>query len=340
MSTFGQSISIIDLFMNRTASPSPDFFSSQVSQAQRFYLNLHLPRTTPLAVVCGGVEHCAPDYAIRRATFPFYSIEYVASGEGWLELGKHRLELHPGTVFSYGPGIRQHIISHPQKPLVKYFVDFDGTRSKRWLRQVKLAVGRAAQIYPPAEIQPLFDELIRHGRRATRHAPELCRHLLECLGLELLEARASLRGTDSTAFATYQNCRRFIEENFPHLRTLEQAALGCQVNPAYLCRLFRRFDHQSPYQFLTRLKMDAAAGRLQQPGARVKNVAADLGFTNPFHFSRVFKSVFAVAPESFRRLRCTLDNSAAEIKIPAYGKTDIARSRRRHGQPLRRTQTN
>jgi AraC-like DNA-binding protein len=75
------------------------------------------------------------------------------------------------------------------------------------------------------------------------------------------------------------------------------------VDTAYLCRLFRRFDHQSPYQFLTRLKMNAAAGQLQQPGALVKNVAADLGFANPFHFSRVFKSVFAVAPETFRRLR-------------------------------------
>jgi AraC-like DNA-binding protein len=49
--------------------------------------------------------------------------------------------------------------------------------------------------------------------------------------------------------------------------------------------------------------MNAAAGQLAQPGALVKNVAADLGFTNPFHFSRVFKSVFAVSPESFRQLR-------------------------------------
>jgi AraC-like DNA-binding protein len=49
--------------------------------------------------------------------------------------------------------------------------------------------------------------------------------------------------------------------------------------------------------------MNAAAGQLHLPGALVKNVASDLGFTNPFHFSRVFKSVFAVSPESFRKMR-------------------------------------
>ncbi len=52
-----------------------------------------------------------------------------------------------------------------------------------------------------------------------------------------------------------------------------------------------------------RLKMNDAASLLTQPGALVKNVASDLGFANPFHFSRLFKSVFAVSPEMFRSMR-------------------------------------
>ena len=75
------------------------------------------------------------------------------------------------------------------------------------------------------------------------------------------------------------------------------------MNPPYLCRLFRRYDQQTPYQYLMRLKMNAAAERLQDPGALVKQVAAELGFGDPFHFSRVFKSIFGLSPEAFRRLR-------------------------------------
>jgi AraC-like DNA-binding protein len=52
-----------------------------------------------------------------------------------------------------------------------------------------------------------------------------------------------------------------------------------------------------------RLKMNAAAAQLHQPGTLVKNVAAELGFANPFHFSRTFKSVFGIPPESFRKMR-------------------------------------
>lgn len=289
--------------MKRKAADGPDFFSAQVSQAWRFYLNLQPPRGTKLAVVCGGVEHCAPDYEIRRETFPFFSIEYVARGEGRLKLDGRSHRLHPGITFAYGPGIPQHITSNPQKPLVKYFVDFAGTQSAQWIQRSGLAPGRVSQVYPPNEIQPLFDELIRNGQRGTRHTPDLCRQLLGCLGVKLLEARAPFKSTDSLAFATYQKCRQFVQEHFHRVRTLEQIARECHVDTAYLCRLFRRFDQQSPYQFLTRLKMNAAAAQLQQPGSLVKNVAADLGFANPFHFSRVFKSVFAIAPEMFRKLR-------------------------------------
>jgi AraC-like DNA-binding protein len=289
--------------MKETPEPSPDFFSPQVSQARRFYLNLNPPRGTRLAVVCAGVEQCAPDYQIQRDSFPFHSIEYVAHGCGKLKLGRHRFELQPGSVFSYAPGVAQRITCDPQKPLLKYFVDFSGTQSTQYLRGCKLPAGRAAQVFPPTEIQPLFDELIRSGQRGTRHAPELCRHLLECLGVKLLEARAPLKGGDSLAFATYQKCCEHIRLHFRRLRTLEQTARDCHVDAAYVCRLFRRFDHQSPYQLLMRLKMSAAAEQLARPDALVKNVAADLGFANPFHFSRVFKSVFAVAPQLFRKIR-------------------------------------
>jgi AraC-like DNA-binding protein len=289
--------------MKKPTASSPDFFSTQVSSARRFYLNLQPPRNTRLAVVCGGVEHCAPEYEIQRDTFPFYSLEYVARGEGRLKLGRRNHELKPGAIFAYGPGIRQHITASPQKPLVKYFVDFAGNQSNQWLRHCRLPPGKMTQVFPPGELQPLFDELIRSGQRGTRHTPELCRQLLDCIGLTLLESCAPLKGTESPAFATYQACRQLIHEHFRRLRTLEQAAKECHVNTAYLCRLFRRYDHQSPYLLLTRLKMNVAAEQLRERGALVKNVAADLGFANPFHFSRVFKSVFAVSPEAFRRLR-------------------------------------
>lgn len=282
---------------------APAFFSADVAQARRFYLDLHPPARRPLAVVCGGLEHCTPDYEILRHTFPFYSIEYVVRGGGEVKLKGRVFSLQPGSLFSYGPGVSQHIRGDDASPLVKYFVDFAGQNALELLRSCGLAPGHASEMFPANALQPLFDELIQAGLQAHRDNAVLCVKLLECLALRIGGARAPLAGAETLAFATYRQCRLHIEKHSLRLRTLAQIAEECHVNNAYLCRLFRRYDRQSPYQYLLRLKMNHAAERLQAPGALVKQVAEEAGFTDPFHFSRVFTAVFGISPANFRRLR-------------------------------------
>jgi AraC-like DNA-binding protein len=287
----------------KPAATAPAFFSPQVSAARRFYLNLHPPRRAALAVVSGGCEHCTPDYEIHRATFAFYSIEYCVRGAGSLKLNNRRHELRPGAIFSYGPKVRQDITASPADPPVKYFVDFAGTKSKRLLGQCGLPPGTVSQVFPPNEIQNLFDELIRCGQRGSPRSADLCGKLLECLALKISESHAPRDGIENHSFTTYQECRRHIENNFARLKTLRQIAQECHVDGAYLCRLFQKFDHQTPYQFLLRLKMNLAAEWLQQPGVMVKQVAERAGFGDQFHFSRAFKGVFGLSPDAFRRMR-------------------------------------
>ncbi len=295
--------------MKRTAqnqpvlATAPEFFSPDVSKARRFYLNLTPPAKTRLTVVCGGCEHCTPDYAIHRKTFPFYSIEYVARGGGTVKLQGRAHRLQPGRVFAYGPGIKQDIAGDPAEPLVKYFLDFAGREAKALLQTCGLAPGRVAQVHPPSTLQAVFDELIDCGLRGRRHHAALCAKLLECLVLKIADARSPAEDIETMAFATYEQSQRHIQQHFGRLRTLGQIADECHVNSAYLCRLFQRYGHQSPYQYLVRLKMNLAADLLQQPGAMVKGVAAHAGFSDPFHFSRAFKSVFGLSPDAFRRLR-------------------------------------
>jgi len=49
--------------------------------------------------------------------------------------------------------------------------------------------------------------------------------------------------------------------------------------------------------------MNLATERLQNPATLVKQVAAELGFADVYHFSRVFKKMLGVSPQGFRRLR-------------------------------------
>lgn len=280
----------------------PVFFSAQIATARRFYLDLQPPDSTALAVVCGGCEHCAPDYAIHRAHFPYWAIEFVAQGRGRLHLGRKSWDLLPGALFAYGPGVSQRIISDDRAPLVKYFVDFTGRQAPALLEEYGPPPGGVCQTAAPSEVMEIFDALIRNGLRETPFTARISRVLLEHLALKIGETKVAYGAAATAAFATYQRCKHYLEEHWAALNTLADAARACHVAPAYLCRLFQRYDHQSPYQFLLHRKMQHAAARLQTTNDTIKQVADALGFSDPFHFSRVFKSVLGVSPSRFVQL--------------------------------------
>ena len=284
-------------------SPDPAFFSTQISHARRFYLDPSPRPSAALAVVSGGVEHCRPDYHMQRPGFAYLSIEFVAAGEGSISLKGKSRRLSAGDIFAYGPRIPQDIHSDPQRPLIKYFVDFTGRKARTLLNPPGPAPGKLVQTSHPHDIRRLFDELIDAGLRSTPFRTDICAAILQHLLLRIAETSVPPGTASTAAFETYQRCHQFIQNHYLELRGLAEIAARCRLDASYLCRLFDRFDYESPYQYLTRLKMIYAAEQLQMPGTLVKQVAGKLGFMDPFNFSRTFTRVLGLSPNKFVQLR-------------------------------------
>jgi AraC-like DNA-binding protein/quercetin dioxygenase-like cupin family protein len=293
----------MELLMGSDDKREPDFFSSQVLEANRFYLNTQSQKNQKLIVVCGGREHCQPGYRIDRSNFPFYSIEFVARGKGTVILGDKKNTLFAGKVFSYGPDIAHIMTNETEMPLVKYFVDFTGPDASKMLRKFGPAPGNTTQVSSPEVIIRIFEDLIKNGQNGSSYTPLLCTAILQQLILKIAETSIIENTRKSAAFYTYQKSREIIQKNCLTLRSLGKIAEECNIDNAYLCRLFKRFDNQSPYQYLMQMKMNLAAKRLQSPDSSVKEVAQEFGFSDPFNFSRVFKRIFGISPGTFKNLR-------------------------------------
>lgn len=284
----------------------PDFFSRQITEARRFFLQINPPWTDSLAVVCGGNEHCTPDYHVARSDFPYYAVEFVARGEGSLQLGADTGTRHPlmtGAVFVYGPDIPHDIQCSAERPMEKYFLTFAGTEARKRMLAAVPRPGAIVQSSAPEHILRLFEDLIDAGRRETPYRARICRAIMEHLLLRIAESAVPLGTIGTDAFETFQRCRAWIEANYRQIVSLSEIAARCQVDPAYICRLFKRYAHQSPWQYVLRLKMRDAAQRLQSHDVRVSQVAYEFGFADPFQFSRTFRRVFGISPRQFVQLQ-------------------------------------
>ncbi len=275
------------------------FISKQVTSGEYYYLNLTPKKNSREAVVCGGREQCTPSYRIERNRFKYHSIEFVSSGRGTLTLHGKSYPLRPGAIYYYGPDVKHIIETDPESPLLKHFVDFVGSDLLGLIHTTVLSKKHPLYVSKPFRVRSIFETLIQTGNTESRNRDALCALLLRQLILFADEYAIDQKTAFSPAWQTYLRCRQHIERNFLEIETVHDAASKCFVDQAYLSRLFKRFTDETPLHLLTRLKMGRAADLLSNRNLLVKQVAEELGFADPYHFSRVFKRVYGIPPETF-----------------------------------------
>lgn len=281
---------------NLGRTSAEELLSKQVSGTRYFVLNLAPARgARTLEVTLGGRERCNPDYEIRRRGYAYHGIEYVAEGAGRVELDGEGHELRPGSVFAYGPATRCVIRTVPEQPMLKYFVCAAGAGVARRLTRAGVGPGKARVLSAHAEVRGVVEDLVREGQRTSGLAKEICAQLFELLLLKVQDATgATILG--DPARENFQRCKALIDAEAERLQTLGEIAAAAGLEESSVCRLFRRYQDTSPYQYLLRRKMNMAAAFLAEGRGRVKEAARRVGFADPYHFSRCFKAVHGVPP--------------------------------------------
>ncbi len=270
--------------------------SKQVTGTRYFFLNLASEAgARRVAVALGGRERCNPDYEIRRGGYSYYGLEYVAEGAGSLELDGVAHDLRPGCVFAYAPTTRCVMRTDAERPMLKYFVSVSGTDAGRRLRKAGVGPGAARLLASHAEIRSVVEDLVREGQRTGGLAKSICAQLFELLLLKIEDAALALAPGDP-AEANFLRCKALIDAEAERLTTLREIAAAAGLEESSVCRLFRRYQDTSPYQYLLRRKMNIAAAFLVEGRGRVKEAAQGVGFADPYHFSRCFKAVHGVPP--------------------------------------------
>lgn len=74
-----------------------------------------------------------------------------------------------------------------------------------------------------------------------------------------------------------------------------------ELSDSSLRRLFKEHTGKSPYAFMKELRMVTAARKLLVTNKRVSTIAYELGFNDQNYFARVFKSVFGISPDQYRK---------------------------------------
>lgn len=280
------------------ATPA-ELLARDANEARRVFRACGPPPARGWRVAAIGAETLPPGAYAAWRDFPYHVIEYIESGRGSAEAGGVARALAPGHVHAVAPDTRRAIRADARRPLRRRYLWLDGPGAAAALAQAGLGDPRPRLAPAPGEIRETWDWLLRDGAPPGRRGDELARALAEVLLLKLADARPAEELPREGSRASFERCRALADTEAARLRGAAELARAAGLRVETVCRLFRAHLDTTPGAYLRARRARLAAELLLAPGARVKEVAASLGFADAFHFSKVFKAELGLSPRAW-----------------------------------------
>jgi len=150
-------------------------------------------------------------------------------------------------------------------------------------------------------MQMVLDTGLELWRGATPADRPILRHLAVAFFhayVAAIEAEREKPVPESVARA-----RRFIHERHADPIDLERIADAAHMSGNHLVRLFKQHLGVTPVRYLWTVRAERGADLLRGTGLSISEIAYRVGFATPYHFSRVIKRRFGVAPRRLREAR-------------------------------------
>jgi len=94
---------------------------------------------------------------------------------------------------------------------------------------------------------------------------------------------------------------KLIEEGYNEQIPVSLLAEASALSQSQLRRLFNKEIGMSPVEYKNRLRIKKAADMLLYSGQTIAEISQNLGFKNPYVFSRVFKQSMGISPSEYRK---------------------------------------
>lgn len=154
------------------------------------------------------------------------------------------------------------------------------------------------------EAEERLEVLRERAERSSRERPDLetLREAMLSVTLELY--RQILRGEETTFDARAELVRKmtdFVKAHTTEHLALADVAKAVHMSPNYLTSLYHSQTGVSLGRFILTERIALAQRMLRKPESSVKSVGLEVGFSDPFTFSRAFKRITGLAPRSWIR---------------------------------------
>lgn len=251
----------------------------------------------------GYFPKAAYHYRDRRTGCPDNILIYCVRGKGWYAIKGKRFEVGVNQFFIL-PATQEHTQygAHETDPWTIYWVHFSGNNMKLFNQSFKIGPTDGPQTIRYNEKGLQLWNSMYHNLEMGYSMGNLVQ-----TNLCLYHFIATFLFPDQLNDEKKQEDKDMIQESILFMRnnsskkfTVEELAKKHNYSASHYTYLFRKGTGMSPLDYFIHLKLQRACLLLQTSGIKIKNLADELGYDDPYYFSRLFKKYMNVSPEQYR----------------------------------------
>ncbi|WP_339218545.1 AraC family transcriptional regulator [Paenibacillus sp. FSL H8-0332] len=239
-------------------------------------------------------------------TLEHHELILVTGGRGSVTVDHKKLQFRAGMLFYIRPGVFHSIEFELEEPLCFLAVHFSYAQvllmEGQWTlgeQPEPLPLHTAQDLKDYYQIEEIFSKLVEVWNAKLPGYEFAAKTALQQLLIAIYQNNKRHNQNYSTSLKV-EKIIGYMQEHVCSTVTLPELAGLVQLSPAYLSRAFKEITGYSPIEFFSRIKMDKAKELiLEGSGKKVKEIAGELGYTDEFYFSRIFKRMEGISPSEF-----------------------------------------
>lgn len=241
----------------------------------------------PIIVYEIGTHKTPPSHAFGPAVRPYYLLHFIEKGRGYIERNGEKRFLEEGEAFLIFPEELTLYCSDKNQPWEYSWIAFGGPFAQELLSRINAK---------------LFMQYRKSGLITLKNAfSDKIEDSFSCLHT-LFEVLNSIKSTpkkiedDPVKTAT-----GYLENNY--FREIDISSLSAQFgfSRAYFSSMFSQKTGESPYRYLTKVRIEKAKDFLQNYPYSIEKIAYLVGFSSLQRFSDAFKAHTGKSPLQYRK---------------------------------------
>lgn len=232
----------------------------------------------------------------------YYEMIWLTNGSGTLHVDMQECPVDPHSIFCLKPnqphqfkirdGMDGFVISFMDSFFRMDEYDFD------WICRASLSQlfteGRPTRVSPDEEedMKEIVLKMLKEFANEYTYRVELLRRYFKIFLIYLTRRfTGRVQPTEQTRETELlQNFKQLLDKNFKEQKMVAEYAEQLFVSPNYLNRIVKKYTGSSAGHHIRQRVVLEAKRMGRYSGAGLKEIAYDLGFLDPAHFSRFFKT--------------------------------------------------